>query len=219
MDIRTLLALFLIPALLLACSDNAPDTADTTPAPSGGSEQTQGDVPDSFSITYSGGFAGPNSGSTVTTIQDGRVSVTSMGADGSVNRIQERELTEEQQEEFEDLMDDIDELEPSYGSELRGTVADAGIAEVVINRDGEQMMTVVDPNVPEAFPESLYNVVDWLNELLAVQDTSSISCSDPRPENCAQVQDPVCGDDGQTYSNGCMACADEDVASYVAGEC
>ncbi len=48
-------------------------------------------------------------------------------------------------------------------------------------------------------------------------------CTDPRPEVCFMIFDPVCAthlDGGtSTASNGCSACTDASVASYVAGEC
>jgi hypothetical protein len=48
-------------------------------------------------------------------------------------------------------------------------------------------------------------------------------CADPRPEICTQEYLPVCGQlregDLRTYSNGCTACSDESVVSYVPGKC
>jgi hypothetical protein len=48
-------------------------------------------------------------------------------------------------------------------------------------------------------------------------------CPEPRPEMCTQQYDPVCGQfsrgGNQTYSNGCSACSDKAVESYVPGEC
>lgn len=48
-------------------------------------------------------------------------------------------------------------------------------------------------------------------------------CEDPRPEVCTMDYRPVCGrlEDGstQTYANGCGACADPEVVSWVENAC
>jgi hypothetical protein len=48
-------------------------------------------------------------------------------------------------------------------------------------------------------------------------------CTDPRPEMCMEVYQPVCGftKDGasHTYSNSCHACAKPEVVRYTPGEC
>lgn len=48
-------------------------------------------------------------------------------------------------------------------------------------------------------------------------------CESPRPELCASIYDPVCATRGDgssvTRSNGCRACADPEVESYVRGAC
>ncbi len=40
-----------------------------------------------------------------------------------------------------------------------------------------------------------------------------------RLDVCAQVYEPVCGNDGETYSNACEACTSGNVESYLLGAC
>ena len=48
-------------------------------------------------------------------------------------------------------------------------------------------------------------------------------CEDPRPQVCTMDYRPVCGrhEDGsvKTYSNGCGACSNPEVTSWVDGAC
>ena len=61
-----------------------------------------------------------------------------------------------------------------------------------------------------------------------------VMCTDPRPQACTQIYDPVCAtrDTGircittpcpsseqKTMSSSCNACSDAKVSSYVKGEC
>ncbi len=44
-----------------------------------------------------------------------------------------------------------------------------------------------------------------------------VDCPGETGEFCAAVYQPVCGDDGATYSNSCVAC--QNVKKYKEGEC
>ncbi|HLC75296.1 MAG TPA: Kazal-type serine protease inhibitor family protein [Candidatus Nanoarchaeia archaeon] len=47
----------------------------------------------------------------------------------------------------------------------------------------------------------------------------SIQCAAARPEVCTTDYDPVCGSNGQTYSNSCAACSDTAVQYSNPGVC
>lgn len=53
--------------------------------------------------------------------------------------------------------------------------------------------------------------------------TADSFCEEPRPEVCTLEYRPVCAQlrDGsrKTYSNGCSACADTNVESWIADAC
>lgn len=57
-------------------------------------------------------------------------------------------------------------------------------------------------------------VVSWVSSM-----EERIYCEEPRPEICIQVYEPVCGSNGRTYSNWCMACRDPSVEWYTKGTC
>lgn len=44
-------------------------------------------------------------------------------------------------------------------------------------------------------------------------------CQDERPEFCTKEYNPVCAQNGETYSNPCVACSDSNVIGYNFGEC
>jgi hypothetical protein len=212
---RTIIAILLL-LIVAACARESAQPVQTD-------VQNMQEPEYSASITYSGGFTPPEMSSTTVTAQDGKVTIATYDSTGAVGRIQERPVAEEAWAEFEDIVDSIDSLEPEYGQSLRGTIADAGIAEIAIMHGGQTLRTVVDPNVDDAYPRQLQALREWFAEQTAQQvttdETLAVACTNPRPENCIEMYDPVCGDNGQTYGNGCVACADAVVNTYRSGEC
>lgn len=61
--------------------------------------------------------------------------------------------------------------------------------------------------------------VEYLGIKQNLPPAGAIMCPEERPEFCPLLLDPVCGSDGETYSNGCVACINEEVLWYVKGEC
>ena len=50
-----------------------------------------------------------------------------------------------------------------------------------------------------------------------IQNENYIDCPEEKGEFCISVYDPVCGEDGVTYGNSCVAC--QSVDRYKEGEC
>ena len=66
---------------------------------------------------------------------------------------------------------------------------------------------------------------DVIETQAAVKDVEAkvTVCTEPRPQLCTMEYLPVCGStstaEKKTYGNGCGACGDAEVISYVDGEC
>jgi hypothetical protein len=55
------------------------------------------------------------------------------------------------------------------------------------------------------------------------EDVHSTKCPELRPEMCTMDYNPVCGrfsgGSFKSFSNGCNACSDPKIVSYIPGEC
>ncbi|RLC45659.1 MAG: hypothetical protein DRI23_13245 [Candidatus Cloacimonadota bacterium] len=58
-------------------------------------------------------------------------------------------------------------------------------------------------------------VITWLTPI----EKQRIYCEESRPHICYEIYNPVCGSDGKTYSNNCIACSNEKVEWYTEGAC
>jgi hypothetical protein len=63
--------------------------------------------------------------------------------------------------------------------------------------------------------QPINNGVDEINELEGIQCTDDLI----NAEICTMEYVPVCGDNGETYSNACVACSSGEITSYEEGEC
>lgn len=71
------------------------------------------------------------------------------------------------------------------------------------------------PTWPQGSPDEPPVVIDETDEVDAPRGATL--CTSPRPEICTAIYQPVCGEDGRTYGNGCVAC--QTVNWYFDGEC
>lgn len=178
-----------------------------------------------LSVTYQGGFVPVDRVRTVfTVLSDGTATLRSHGPDGEITTSDVRQLSAEEMDGLRSALDIVG-VEPSYGEEWRGQVADAGEAVVEFWNGEEELRTTIDPNIPEAWDE-LGGLYAWISAQMEAfgggpaDDPAPVGgadeanetvpertlCTGTPPENCAQVYEPVCGSDGQTHGNACVAC-------------
>ena len=78
-------------------------------------------------------------------------------------------------------------------------------------------------NVKVFVEKGIVIITIYSKELILNEDVESqrYYCTprDREAEACIMLYDPVCGNNGKTYSNSCFACADLEVEYYTLGEC
>ncbi|MCD6403354.1 MAG: hypothetical protein J7K98_03415 [Candidatus Aenigmarchaeota archaeon] len=85
-----------------------------------------------------------------------------------------------------------------------------------LQQKGLRIQTNSIPVIDEYIGKDFSFVLVWIPE----KTTPKIFyCEEPRPQACAEYYDPVCGSDGNTYSNGCFACTNKRVKWYRKGRC
>lgn len=185
-------------------------------------------------MTFEGGFVMPSHAQTIYVLSDGgRVERIIRDADGGITEAENRTLSSSTRARVLDLLEGL-RLNERYVEEP-SMVADAGRAVIVLRNEFGEQHTVIDPNVAELYPPDLAAIRMIVLDLFYPPERGNfVECGEDRPEICTAQYDPVCGrvDTGircvttpcptaewREYGNACVACAEEDVAGYVLGEC
>jgi len=103
---------------------------------------------------------------------------------------------------------------------VKGKVDEATGKVIEVKEDVEDTVETVS-NTVDAIGDATDKIGDLVGDDEEESEAEVITCTEEQKaaEMCTMDYTPVCGDDGVTYGNACMACASGNIGTYTAGEC